>query len=135
MKGREWRISRSRMKGGREHRVPLPGTALDVLRQARALEDNSGLVFPSTLKSGRPLSDMTLTKILRTAGLADRATVHGFRTSSRPGLWNRRIPRGQLGKRRWRTPLGNSTEQAYARSDLFERRRVLMQQWAAYILG
>ena len=81
MKGREWRIPGSRMKGGREHRVPLSGTALDVLRRARALDDNSGLVFPSALKPGRPLSDMTLTKILRSVGLADRATVHGFRTS------------------------------------------------------
>ena len=81
MEGREWRIPSSRMKGRREHRVPLSGAALNVLRQAQALDDNSGLVFPSLLKPGRPLSDMTLTKILRSVELADRATVHGFRTS------------------------------------------------------
>ncbi len=135
MKGREWRIPGSRMKGGREHRIPLPSTALDVLRQARALEDDSGLVFPSTLKSGRPLSDMTLTKILRTVGLADRATVHGFRTSFKTWAMEQTDTPWAVGEAALAHTLGNSTEQAYARSDLFERRRVLMQQWADYLLG
>ena len=45
------------------------------------VRDESGLVFPSPLKPGSPMSDMTLTKILRSTGLADRATVHGFRSS------------------------------------------------------
>ena len=80
-KGREWRIPPARMKSGIEHRVPLSWASLDLLRQARKLDDNSGLVFPSALKPGSALSDMTLTKVLRTTGLAERATVHGFRTS------------------------------------------------------
>ena len=135
MKGREWRISGSRMKGGREHRVPLPDKALDVLRQARALDDNSGLVFPSTLKSGKPLSDMTLTKILRSVGLADRATVHGFRTSFKTWAMEQTDTPWAVGEAALAHTLGNSTEQAYARSDLFERRRTLMQQWVDYLLG
>ena len=135
MKGREWRISGSRMKGGREHRVPLSGTALDVLRRARALDDNSGLVFPSALKPGRPLSDMTLTKILRSVGLADRATVHGFRTSFKTWAMERTNTPWAVGEAALAHTLGNSTEQAYARSDLFERRCVLMQQWGDYLFG
>ena len=54
---------------------------MDVLEEARPLRDESGLVFPSPLRPGSPMSDMTLTKVLRATGLAERATVHGFRSS------------------------------------------------------
>ena len=63
--GQVWRISPQRMKAGVEHRVPLSGQALDVLGKASALRDESGLVFPSPLRRGSPMSDMTLTKVLR----------------------------------------------------------------------
>ena len=79
--GQEWRIPAQRMKAGVEHRVPLSGQALDLLGEASALREDSGLVFPSPLKPGAPMSNMTLTKILRSVGLAERATVHGFRSS------------------------------------------------------
>ena len=65
------------MKGGKTHRIPLSDAALTVLEQARVLRDDSDLIFPSPAKPGNPMSDMTLTKVLRTCGLADRATVHG----------------------------------------------------------
>ena len=63
------------MKAGREHRVPLSDAALAVLEQVRVLDDGSGLVFPSPVRTGKPLSNMTLTKVPRDTGLADRATV------------------------------------------------------------
>ena len=69
------------MKAGVEHRVPLSSQALALLGKASALGDGTGLVFPSVLKPGSPMSDMTLTKVLRSTGLAERATVHGFRSS------------------------------------------------------
>ena len=69
------------MKAGTGHRVPLIVQALDLLREASALRDDTSLVFPSALRPGSPMSDMTLTKILRSTGLAERATVHGFRSS------------------------------------------------------
>ena len=81
-----WAVPASRMKAGREHRVPLSEQALDVLQEVRSLDDSSGLIFPSPMKLGRELSDMTLTKVLRCTGLAERATVHGFRTSFKPGF-------------------------------------------------
>ena len=62
---KEWRIPGERMKGGREHRVPLSDAAVAVLERVRGVDDGSGLVFPSPLRPGRPLSPMTLTKILR----------------------------------------------------------------------
>ena len=71
------------MKGGIEHRQPLSDAALAVLEQAGSLQDESDLIFPSPARPGRPLSDMAMTKLLRDVGLADRATVHGFRSSFR----------------------------------------------------
>ena len=126
---RTWAIPGSRMKAGREHRVPLSTSALELLRRAKAIDDNSGLVFPSLYKPGRELSDMTLTKLLRDLGLADRATVHGFRTSFKTWCMETTDTPRAVGEAALAHTLGNSTEQAYARSDLFERRRELMDKW------
>ena len=128
---REWRIPGERMKGGREHRVPLPDAGLGLLEQARALDDGSGLVFPSPLRSGRPLSDMTLTKILRDRGLAERATVHGFRSAFRDWCAETGKPR-EIAEAALAHTVGG-VEGAYFRSDLFARRRALMDQWAAFL--
>ena len=127
---REWRIPGERMKGGREHRVPLSDAALGVLEQARALDDGSGLVFPSPMRAGRPLSDMTLTKILRDRGLAERATVHGFRSAFRDWCAETGKPR-EIAEAALAHVVGG-VEGAYFRSDLFARRRALMDQWAAF---
>ena len=129
---RTWAIPGSRMKAGREHRVPLSDAALEVLRRAKALDDNSGLVFPSLYKPGRELSDMTLTKLLRDNELAETATVHGFRTSFKTWCMETTDTPWAVGEAALAHTLGNSTEQAYARSDLFERRRELMEQWGSF---
>ncbi len=128
-----WTIPASRMKGGMEHRVPLSDQALEVLKLARQLEDGAGLCFPSPLKPGRTLSDMTLTKTLRSTGLADRTTVHGFRTSFKTWTMERTDAPWAVGESALAHQLGGSVEQAYARSDLLARRRTLMQQWADYL--
>ena len=132
----EWRIPGVRMKAGVEHRVPLSDAALDALDQAYPLrDDDRGLVFPSPTIPGRGLSDMTLTKLLRSTGLAERATVHGFRTSFKTWCMEQTDAPWAVGEAALAHTMGNSTEQAYARSDLFERRRVLMQQWADFVTG
>ena len=128
-----WTIPGSRMKAGVEHRVPLSDQALDVLMLAHQLDDGSGLCFPSPLRPGRMLSDMTMTKILRSTGLADRATVHGFRTSFKTWTMEQTDTPWAVGEAALAHQLGGSVEQAYARSDLFDRRRVLMQKWADYL--
>ena len=135
LQGQEWRIPSQRMKAGMEHRVPLSRQALDLLREASALRDESGLVFPSPLKVGSPLSDMTLTKVLRSVGLAERATVHGFRSSFKNWTLEQTDTPWAVSEAALAHFLGNATEQAYARSDLFERRRALMQLWADYLAG
>ena len=133
--GQEWRIPSERMKAGMEHRVPLSEQALKVVDEASALRDESGLLFPSPLKPGSPMSDMTLTKILRSTGLAERATVHGFRSSFKNWTMEQTDTPWAVSEAALAHTLGNSTEQAYATSDLFERRCALMQQWANYVTG
>ena len=133
IQGATWTIPGSRMKTGTEHRVPLSDQAIEVLTLARQLEDGSGLCFPSPLRPGRMLSDMTITNILRKTGLADRATVHGFRTSFKTWTMEQTDTPWAVGEAALAHQLGGSVEQAYARSDLFDRRRTLMQQWADYL--
>ena len=130
LEARVWTVPGERMKSGVEHRVPLSHQAMAVLDEAAPLKDDSGLVFPGV--KGKPLSDMTLTKVLRDNGLADKATVHGFRTSFKTWCMETTDTPWAVGEAALAHALGNSTEQAYARTDLFDRRRDLMQLWADY---
>ena len=135
LEARTWRIQGSRMKAGVEHRVPLSEQALDVLDQAFLLRNESGLVFPSPQKRSKSLSNMTLTMLLNSTGLAERATVHGFRSSLKDWSMEMTNTPWAVAEAALAHTLGNSTEQAYARSDLYERRRVLMQEWPNYVIG
>ena len=132
---REWCIPATRMKAGIEHRVPLSDPALAVLEQAQLLHNGSGLIFPSTVKRGLSMSDMTLTKVLRTTGLAARSTVHGTRSSFRDFASEQTNAAHAVMELSLAHKVGSAVEQAYARSDLLAKRRRLMDQWAAYITG
>ena len=129
----EWKIPAERMKAASEHRVPLSEAAMDVLGRAKACHDGSDLVFPSPLKPGRPLSDMTLTKILRDVGLSDRATVHGFRASFRTWALEETDAPWAVAEAALAHSLGDSVQQAYIRGDAYDKRRKLMDQWADYL--
>ncbi|MYB10771.1 MAG: DUF4102 domain-containing protein [Acidimicrobiia bacterium] len=129
----EWRIPASRMKAASEHRVPLSAAALEVLNYAKDLYDGSDLVFPSPLRHGRPLSDMTLTKILRDLGLSGRATVHGFRASFRTWALEETDAPWAVAEAALAHTLGDSVQQAYIRGDAYAKRRKLMAQWAGYL--
>ena len=130
---REWRIPAGRMKSGIQHRVPLSNAGLTVLEQASPLRDDSGLVFPSPVRPGHPMSDMTLTKVLRATGLAARATVHGFRSTFRDWAAECTNAPHAVMELSLAHAVGSSVEQAYARSDLIAKRRELMDQWAAFV--
>ena len=127
---RVWSISARRMKASREHRIPLVRQAIEILDEAQRLRDDSGLVFPSPA-TGRPLTDKTLTKCLKTIGLADFTTMHGFRASFRNWAAEAGQPR-ELAEAALAHVVGG-VEGAYFRSDLFEKRRTLMDSWASYI--
>ena len=130
-----WVIPGARMKTGEDHRVPLSGAAMDVLHQAWELRDVSGLVFPSPMTAGKPLSDMTLTKILRSVDLADRATVHGFRSSFRDWAGECTSAPHAVMELSLAHQVGSEVERAYARSDLLDQRRALMDAWAEFLDG
>jgi len=131
MKCRVWKIPGSRMKAGAEHRVPLSAPAIEILKRVSDLRDGGEYVFPSPMRRNRPLSDVTLTKLLRSTGLADKATVHGFRSSFRDWCAESGKPR-ELAEAALAHTIGG-VEGTYFRSDLFERRRELMDSWAEYI--
>ena len=130
IEAKEWRIPGSRMKAGLEHRVPLSNAALAVLERSEVLRDQSGLIFPSALRPDKPMSDMTLTKVLRDNGLAEITTIHGLRSSFRDWCAETGKPREIAEAALAHVVPG--VEGAYFRSDLFERRRLLMAQWGAY---
>ena len=130
LEAREWRIPASRMKAGTLHRVPLSDEAMAVLEEARPLSGGTGLIFPSPTGRGG-LSNMTLTKILRDNGLADRATVHGMRSAFRDWCADSGVSREIAEAALAHTVQG--VEGAYLRSDLLERRRTVMAAWADYL--
>ncbi|MFC0200150.1 tyrosine-type recombinase/integrase [Paracoccus rhizosphaerae] len=128
--GQVWEIPSERMKMKRSHRVPLSPRAVAILAQAKALDDGSGLVFPGT-KTGRPLSDMTLSKLIKELSFA--ADVHGFRTSFRTWAQERTSYPREVAEAALAHLTGDSVERAYARSDVFEKRRRMMDAWASYL--
>ena len=124
-----WTVPPARMKAKLEHRVPLSNRAVSVLREARETSDKSGLVFPSP--TGRVLSDSTLSKLLRELGVG--AVPHGFRSSFRDWAAERTDAPREVCELALAHVNSDRVEAAYRRSDLFERRRQLMQHWSDYL--
>ena len=135
MDARAWHVPVERMKGGVEHVVPLSDAALAVLHKAAPLRGDDDLIFPSPRKRGSPLSDMALTKVLRDCGLADRATVHGFRSAFRDWAAEQTNASHAVMELSLSHSVGNAVEQAYARSTLIDRRRALMAEWGRFVTG
>ncbi len=127
-----WTIPGTRMKAGREHRVPLSDTALNVLEALRPLRKaGSDLIFPSPKKPRSPLSDMALTAVLRRMGRAD-LTVHGFRSTFRDWAAESTGYAREVAEMALAHTIGDKVEAAYRRGDLFEKRRRLMDDWARF---
>ena len=127
--GAVWTIPAERMKTGREHRVPLSPRALEVLDGAAELFDGQGLVFPSP--TGRVLNHAALTNVLH--GLGIDAVAHGFRSSFRDWAAECTDAPREVCELALAHVNSDRVEAAYRRTDLFDRRRVLMNDWAAYV--
>ena len=126
----EWTIPAWRMKTKKPHRVPLSRRSLALLGEAEKLKDDSGLVFPGTVH-GKPMSDATLSKLLREIGIT--AVPHGFRSSFRDWAGEQtNFPR-EVAEFALAHVTKDKAEAAYARSDLFAKRRKLMDAWASYL--
>jgi integrase len=128
LRGQVWTVPPHRMKGGREHRVPLSTRAVEILKAMRALRA-SEFVFHST-KAGQPLSDMALQMVLRRAKID--ATVHGFRSAFRDWTGERTTFAREVAEAALAHLVGDETERAYRRGDALEKRRALMEAWASF---
>jgi integrase len=131
LRAKLWTVPANRMKARKEHRVPLSDAAIAVLDQMSAVQEND-FIFPG-MKTGRPLSNMALLKVLERMGRTD-LTTHGFRSTFRDWAGDRAKLEGarEAAEAALAHVLKDKTEAAYRRSDLFEKRRVLMAMWAQY---
>ena len=130
-----WTVPDTRMKAQREHRVPLCGRAVEILREAGRLsqaadgDEPDGLVFPS--RRGKVLAEGGISKLVKLLGIA--AVPHGFRSSFRDWAAEQTNHPREVIEAALAHVVQNKVEAAYARSDLFDRRRVLMNEWAEYL--
>jgi integrase len=125
-----WTVPAERMKAGRAHRVPLTPRALEILDRAEMIRGGE-YVFPGQ-RHARPLSPMAMEMMLRRMKV-ENATVHGFRSSFRDWAgectaFPREVAEGALAH-----TIGDATERAYRRGDALEKRRKVMEAWAAFL--
>lgn len=141
-----WTVPGKRMKAGKPHRVPLSAPAVLLLRQMRTGQPGAAaLVFPGA-KAGAPLSDMSMTAVLRRMNTVaegqtppwrdgvtgEPITVHGFRSTFRVWAGERAPYPREVVEAALAHTLKDKVEAAYQRSDLMERRRPLMEEWATF---
>ncbi len=124
---RIWVVPRSRMKAGKEHRVPLSDPVVDLLA---SLPRVNSYVFPGS-KFGRPLSNVAMLNVLRRMGRQD-ITVHGFRSTFRDWVAEQTHFPARVAETALAHQLKDNAERAYQRGDLIEKRVQLMQAWANY---
>jgi integrase len=130
---RVWTVPAGRMKGGKEHRVPLSDRAVEILREARTA--GGKYVFPGQAGADQPLSPSTLLPLARRVSGRLGLTVHGFRSSFRDWSAERANCPSEVAELALAHSVGSKIERAYRRSDMFDRRRLLMQAWAEYCTG
>ena len=126
-----WTVPGSRMKAGREHRVPLSPAAVAVLREAMELSDGSGVVFPSPRCGGRMIGAASLAALLRDLGLG--CVPHGFRSSFRVWAAECSDVSSQVAEAALAHAVRNPVERAYRRTDLLDKRVALMAEWGQYL--
>jgi len=124
-----WTVPANRMKPGRVHRVPLSARAVSILKHLAKLKSGD-FVFPG-YSHGKPLSNMAMEMMLRRMKIED-ATVHAFRSSFRDWAGNVTTFPREVTETALSHVIGDKAEQAYRRSDALDKRRKLMDAWAAY---
>jgi len=130
LKSKTWTIPSSRMKATREHRIPLSRCCIEILKETRKISNDSPYVFTNPV-TGKPLSNMVFLMLLRR--MKQDITAHGFRSSFRDWASERtNIPR-DVCEAALAHSLKDKTEAAYNRTDLFDKRRELMESWAAFV--
>lgn len=128
LEGAVWVIPKERMKAKREHRIPLPRQAVELLRKQPRIV-GAELVFPSSRNT--PLSDMTLTAVMRR--LKRTEVPHGWRSTFRDWVGDCTDYPSELAEIALAHSVDSKVEQAYRRGDMLEKRRPLMQEWADFL--
>ncbi len=127
-----WTVPAERMKARRIHRVPLSPAAVELLREAAAIRQAAtDLIFAAG--SGKTLSDMTLTKVLR--DMKAPCTVHGFRSTFRDWAAEQTSQPGEVAEAALAHMVPKAVEASYKRTDFFDKRRELMDAWAGFVAG
>lgn len=124
-----WVIPAARMKAKREHRVPLSTRAIQIVRQMEAVRQNDH-VFPG--QRGKGLSNMAFLQLLKRMNRTD-ITVHGFRSTFRDWAGEQTSYPSEVVEMALAHTVGNQVQQAYFRTDLFEKRAALMRDWAKFL--
>ena len=129
LKEKTWVIPAERMKAGREHRVPLSDRAVEIVERLSEFK-TCDFVFPSP-RGRKPLSHVAMANVMRRMKV-ENATVHGFRSAFRDWAGNETHFARELAEAALAHVVGDKAEQAYRRGDALEKRRKLMEAWAAY---
>jgi integrase len=130
LKERVWTVPASRMKAGKEHKVPLSDVAVDLLRKLYRDGDGDGYLFIGS-RSGSALNPKALHRLL--ARMHVPVTIHGFRSSFRTWAAEQtNFPR-EVGEQALAHTISDKVERAYKRTTLFDKRRQLMAAWAKYV--
>lgn len=129
--GKVWVVPASRMKMKREHRVPLSPQAIAILERCR--EFGSDYIFPSD-RPTKHLSGGAFARLIERMGRSG-FTPHGFRSTFRDWCSDNNAAPREVAEKALAHLVGDRTEQAYARSDLFEQRKKLMDEWASYVFS
>ncbi len=131
--GDVWTVPKDRMKGKRgvvqDFRIPLSTEALNVVEQCREIARND-LLFPSP-RTEKGVSDVAMAKVLN--HLNEKGRIHGFRSSFRMWIQDSETASYEVAETALAHVVGNKVERSYARSDLLDRRRILMQKWADFV--
>jgi integrase len=125
-----WTIPASRMKGNREHRVPLSKPVVMLLDALKTIAKTGDFVFPGA-SAAKPMSNMAMLKRLKRMGRSD-LTVHGFRSTFRDWAAEQTAFPAEVAEAALAHAVGDKVEAAYRRGDLFEKRRKLMTAWASF---
>jgi integrase len=128
LNSRVWTIPAERMKGAREHRVPLSYAAMTIIQQMSTTRQND-YVFPGDRRDA--LSNMALLMLLRRMNRTD-ITAHGFRSTFRDWVEEQTDTPRAVAEMALAHSIGNAVEAAYRRGDLFEKRRILMAKWSNF---
>jgi integrase len=126
---RLWAIPAERMKGRKEHRVPLSDAVLTILEMMRAIRTGD-FIFPGR-KTGRPIAGIAMWTLLKRMGRG-ALTVHGFRSTFRDWCAERTTFPAEVAEMALAHTVGDRVEAAYRRGDLFQKRRQLLDAWAKF---